>query len=94
MYVLALVKTDVHVYLYCNLRFDFDFHENKLVHESECRDLQADVHTENENEFEIDVEGADEEVDMNVGLEGVKEIVFGLRVIVIVKLDAVVDCLN
>lgn len=74
---------------------DFDFHEDKLLHENGCADLQADVHNEYENNFCVDVEHADEEVEVDVGLESVKELIaVGLRVIVLVELDGVADWMH
>lgn len=64
VYVLALVKIDMRVHLYRQLRLDFDFHEKNLVHENRCGDLRADVHTEDEKSFGVDVEGAGEGVNV------------------------------
>lgn len=54
-------------------------------------DPQADVHTEDENEFGVDVLHANEEFDINIGLWSVRKGIAGkLRVIVVVKLVVVV----
>lgn len=84
---------DEHVHLYCRSLLDFEFHEDKLVHENGCGNLRADVHTGNQKDFRADVKGVDEENDANVGPGSVKEnITVGLKgTVVVVKLDEVVD---
>lgn len=67
MYVLALVRMDAHVYLYRQLQPDFDFHDSKPVPENWCADPRADVHTGDENDFGVDVEGTDVEDDVIAG---------------------------
>lgn len=56
MHILAPVKVDVPVQLYCQLRLEFFYLEGILVHEKWCEDLQADVHTAEENYFGVDLE--------------------------------------
>lgn len=77
MHVLALVKMNVPVHLYCQLQLEFDFHENTLAYESCCKDLQADVHTADENGFGVDVEDAIEKVDIDIGFENVRARIAG-----------------
>lgn len=62
------------------------------MRENGCTDLQADVHTEDKNDFGVNEEDGYEEVDVIIYLESVRGgIAGGLNVIGVVKLDAVVD---
>lgn len=95
VYVLALVKTDVNVHSYHQLCMEIYFYENTPVHENGCADTQADVHTEDANDFGKVVEDANEEVDADNGLESVRKgISADLRVIVDMNLYVVVDCIQ
>lgn len=96
VYVLDLVKMDVQVHLYRRLHSDFDLHEDMLAHENGRADFRADVHTdEYENDFDVAVEDVNEKVDVDVDVESVGEdIAGGLSVIVVVKLDVVVDLIG
>lgn len=92
VYVLALVKMNVHVHLYRLLRSDFDLHDNTLVHKNDCADLdlRADVHTEDQSDFGIDAQDANEEAGVDIVLESVREgIAGGCSVTMVVKLDVV-----
>lgn len=54
--------------------------------------MRADVHTENEFDFGVSVEDANDEFDVNIVLESVREcIATGLRVTVVVKLGVIAD---
>lgn len=61
------------------------------MHENWRADLRADVLTADETDFDSDVKGTDEKVDVDVGLKNVKDISVDFRVTVGVKLDEVVD---
>lgn len=56
VYDIDLVKMYAHAHLYHHLRSEFEFHEDILVHEKWCGDLRADVNTEHENDFGVDIE--------------------------------------
>lgn len=85
-------KMAVHVHLYRQLHSDVDFSEAIFANEAECTDLRADVHIENEINFEVYVEDANEEVDVGIALKSVRDgIDVGLSVTVVVKLGVVID---
>lgn len=90
--VLVLVKIDVPVHLNRQLRSKFEFHEDILLHENRCEALRANMHTANENNFGVDLEDVNEKVDVDVGLESVRDVTAGgLSVVVVEKPVVVVD---
>lgn len=94
-YGLALVKMDVHVYSYRQLRLNFGFHEDMLVLEISGADLRDDVHTDDKNNFETEAKEGNEEADANIGLESVKEsIAMGMSVTVVVRLNVVLNWIH
>lgn len=67
---------------------ELNFHRDTLVRENGFTNLRGDGHNENKNYFAVDVEDANGKVDVNIGLESVREgIAGGLSAIVFVKLD-------
>lgn len=74
VFVIAFVKIGGHIRLYHQFRLDFDFYADKLVHENRCADLRADVHTKNRHDFGRYMEGTDEKIDADHGLESKKRV--------------------
>lgn len=61
------------------------------MHKNGCADRRADKHTEDASDFGEDVKDANEKVDVDNGLDSVREgIAVGLLVIVGMKLEVVV----
>lgn len=54
--LLAFVKVDVQIQLYRYLSLKFNWHENKTVQRGGFADRQADVRTEAEHDFGVNVE--------------------------------------
>lgn len=62
------------------------------MHENDCEDLRAGVHTADENGLDVNVASANEEVDIDIILENVRKgIAVGLSVLVVGSVDAVHD---
>lgn len=89
------MKTNVHVHSYRQLRLEFDFDDDILVHENGCKDLRADEHITAKNGSGVDAEDAYEEGDVDTGLENVRKgIAVSLSVIVVEKIDKAVDWIH
>lgn len=62
------------------------------MYENGCKNLRTDVHTVDMNDIAVDVENSNEEVEVDIGFKNARErIAVGLSVVVVEKLDMVVD---